>query len=417
MYKGWIIVAYRNLDEFITRLEQAGDVTHFAVGPARSSLPDASAEDANKAQVLTFPDGIRLVRNLFGTNQRIEQALRIASLNLIAERMEQLLEIGRPGALGVMISRAMTMFSAIRTTTNRRAPNEYQDQPLSEWHRRSQAMRNIAGTPALHATLLTGGDTPRMIAVTGNVEENTIAGQFWPSLEVGETVALVIGGDPAFMFAAQAPLPDIVHRSYFASWLRDKPLDMMRLPGLNMEVPSNAETVIAATVKEQSGDHTMLDVSSVWTKPNAIYPQFCHRELENVRNAVAHIMLPLMRRFLPGLHDLRLHSQFGVLTVDPSKTDMGSTLRQLWAVPISASIKYWLLLPETDDIDGAVEQLALDDVKSLSKLIQGKNDLGILLDASSKRDTRESSEPDLELEQVFWHFKRNWQHDTLSGES
>ena len=114
---------------------------------------------------------------------------------------------------------------------------------------------------------------------------------------MGETVALVIGGDPAFMLAAHAPLPDVIHRSYFASWLRDKPLDMMRLPGLDSEIPANAETVIAATVKEQTHKHTELDVISVWSKPGAIYVQVLPSEREYVRNAFAEIMLPLLPFF------------------------------------------------------------------------------------------------------------------------
>ena len=410
-------MAYRNLDEFLTRLEQAGDVEHFAVDSSHPTVPDVIARDDSKVLVPNYPNGIRVVHNLFGTPRRIEQALRVTSLNLISERLEQLLEIGKPGAVGAMVSRAMTMFSAMRTTTNRRAPNEFQRRTFEDWRDSLGMAVKSLQSHSTEATILTGGVTPRMSSVSIRLTENEIIGEFWPDMGVGETVALVIGGDPAFMVAAYAPLPDFIHRSYFASWLRDKPLDMMHLPGLDIEIPSNAETVIAATVKEQASEFTVLEFTSGWTKANAIYPQFRREERENIRNAFAEIMLPLIRRFVPGLQSLSLRGQFGVLTVDPSEVDIHTILRQLWAVPIFTNIHHWLMLPGTDNIDGAVGRLVIDDIKALSKLMHGTHYLGVLLDATSKRETWELSEPDLELEHIFWNFKRSWRSDQPAGES
>jgi hypothetical protein len=407
-------VAYRNLDEFLTRLAQAGDIAQLMIDRSHPRLPEVAGPDADKAHVFTASNGIRIVQNLFGTSLRIEQSLRVASLNLIAERLEQLLEISKPGTLGVMISRAMTMFSVIRTTTNRRAPSEFQKLSFAEWHRSLSVILNLMGTPEIQATLLTGEDTPRMQAVSVGFDNNELSGEFWPTLRIGGTIALVIGGDPAFMLAAHAPLPDFIHRSYFASWLRDRPLDMMRLPGLDIEVPSNIETMIVATVRERFEEVTRLDVISVWTKPNAIYPQYLPGELHNLRGTFVEIMLPLIRRFLPGLRDIYLRGPFGILTVEPSKADTQTILRQLWAVPISAGVYYWLLLPDTDDTDGAVERLTLEDISTLSKLMQGKDNLGVLMDAVSK--PLPVSEQSPELEQAFWYFKRNWQGDQPSKE-
>jgi hypothetical protein len=410
-------VAYRNLDEFLTRLEQAGDVARFTIDKSESDTPGIAAQDANKVHLFTDSNGTRIARNLFGTGHRIEQALRVTSLDLISERLEQLLEIGKPGAVGVMVSRAMTMFSAIRTTTNRRAQNEFQKLSFVEWKSSLTHVIEHAASTTIQATLLTGGSAPLMAAVAMQVTTDGISGTAWPELEVGETVALVVGGDPAFVIAAHAPLPDIVHRSYFASWLRDKPLDMMRLPGLDIELPSNAETVIVAAVRERSGDDTLLEVEEVWAKPNATYLQLLPTEAHNLRDAFVEIMSPLLRRFLPGVQQIRLRNQLGVLAIDPDKTDRQAILRQLWAVPISANVYYWLLLPETDDIDFAVERLMPEDINSLSKLTQGNDYLGILLDASTKQAAQNSSELDVELEQIFLHFKRNWRPDQLTGES
>ena len=156
-----MIVAYRNLDEFLARLEQAGDVAHFTIDQLEGDVPEIAVQDSSQVRLLTDSNGTRIVRNLFGTNQRIEQALRVASLNLITERMEQLLEIGKPGALGVMVSRAMTMFSAIRTTMNRRAPNDFQMLSFTKW--RNGVPAHSSSSDKFDVTLLTGGDTPRIV--------------------------------------------------------------------------------------------------------------------------------------------------------------------------------------------------------------------------------------------------------------
>src|SRR5690606_31717457 len=138
--------------------------TYLLLDRDRADFPLVSQADTDKVHVYTDPDGARVVHNLFATHHRIEQALRVGSLNLIAERLEELLEIGKPGALGVMISRAMTMFSAIRTTTNRRAPNEFQELSYEDWRKRLPvALSHIRSNPT-QATLLTGGQSPRMSA-------------------------------------------------------------------------------------------------------------------------------------------------------------------------------------------------------------------------------------------------------------
>lgn len=412
-------MAYRNLDEFLTRLEQAGDVARFTIDQPGFDAPEILAQNADKVYLFTDSNGTRIVRNLFGTSHRIEQALRVTSLDLIAERLEQLLEIGKPGAVGVMVSRAMTMFSAIRTTMNRRAPGEYQKQPFSEWHRNLTPMFKLGAAPSVQATLLTGGSAPRMAAVTLQVTNHGISGEFWPSLEVGETVALVIGGDPAFMIAAYAPLPDLIHRSYFASWLRDKPLDMMRLPGLDIEIPSNAETVVVATVKELFWGGTLLDVGSVWTRPNAIYLQLQSAELHRLRDAFIEIMLPLIRRFLPGVRRIQLRNQLGILTVEPHNTDHLVILRQLWAIPISAGILYWLILPETDDLDDLIERLKPKDISVVSKLTMDGQRIGTVIDATYKQENPpvRSADEDLKIEYLIWGIRSNWQQDTPTGES
>src|SRR5690606_38731807 len=56
--------------------------------------------------------------------------------------------------------------------------------------------------------------------------------------------ALVLGGDPATMLAAAAPLPPHSDAALFAAFLRGKPLELVECRTIPLAVPADAEWVI-----------------------------------------------------------------------------------------------------------------------------------------------------------------------------
>lgn len=295
-------MAYRNLDEFLTRLEQEGEATRHQLGAA-DDLPVVSDEAAH---VYDYSDGTRVVQNLFGTRTRIEMALRVESLDEIAANLDGLLDLGKPGAFGALMTQGMALFSALRTNVNRRAAQQYTQQTFATW-RDSLPSAIAGGAVGLHATLFTA-ETMRPATLTLRPDGLAMQG---PPLSAGSTVALAIGGDPALTLAGVTPLPDVLHRSYLASWLRGRPLETMRLPSLEIDLPSNVDAVIVGTVRDGAAaddDTGYLElrqisydvtVTAVWARPLVAYQVWSPQDTVEFHRALGHIFAPLVRRLLP----------------------------------------------------------------------------------------------------------------------
>ncbi len=77
-------------------------------------------------------------------------------------------------------------------------------------------------------------------------------------------VAVTIGGDPAYTYAATAPLPDGVDEFMLAGFLRKKRVDLVKCLTIDMHVPADADFVIEGYVDPSEdfilegpfGDHT-----------------------------------------------------------------------------------------------------------------------------------------------------------------
>ena len=77
-------------------------------------------------------------------------------------------------------------------------------------------------------------------------------------------VAIFLGGDPVFTFAATAPLPDGLDEFLLAGYLRKKSVELVKCETNDLEVPANADFVIEGYVDPREplreegpfGDHT-----------------------------------------------------------------------------------------------------------------------------------------------------------------
>ncbi len=103
-------------------------------------------------------------------------------------------------------------------------------------------------------------------------------------------VAIFLGGDPAFPFAATAPLPDGLDEMLLAGYLRKKSVDLVKCETCDLEVPADADIVIEGYIDPQEplrmegpfGDHTgyytlpepypVFHVTAITHRKDAIYP-------------------------------------------------------------------------------------------------------------------------------------------------
>src|SRR5207244_7574829 len=76
-------------------------------------------------------------------------------------------------------------------------------------------------------------------------------------------VAVTLGGDPVYTFAATAPLPDGLDELFFAGLLRHKSIELVRCKTIELDVPADVDFVLEGYVQQGEmrpegpfGDHT-----------------------------------------------------------------------------------------------------------------------------------------------------------------
>ena len=141
-------------------------------------------------------------------------------------------------------------------------------------------------------------------------------------------VAIVLGADPASMYAASAPLPPAVDEFLFAGFLRRAPVKLVPCLTCDLEVPSEAEVVIEGYIDPAEdlvmegpfGDHTgfysladrypRVHVTAVTMRRDAIYPATIvgRPPMEDyyLGHATERIFLPLLRLTMPEIADYHM---------------------------------------------------------------------------------------------------------------
>ncbi len=140
-------------------------------------------------------------------------------------------------------------------------------------------------------------------------------------------VAVALGGDPATIYAATAPLPHGIDEMLFAGFLRSEPVEMVKCVTVDLEVPAQADIILEGYVDldEQRvegpfGDHTgyysladyfpVFHIRCITHRKDAIYPativgkppmEDCY-----LAKATERIFLPLLKMFIPEIVDINL---------------------------------------------------------------------------------------------------------------
>ncbi|MGD9017309.1 MAG: UbiD family decarboxylase, partial [Desulfobacterales bacterium] len=137
-------------------------------------------------------------------------------------------------------------------------------------------------------------------------------------------VAVAIGGDPATIYSATAPLPRNVDEMILAGFIRNRPVRMAKCLTVDMEVPAEAEFVLEGYVEPDElrregpfGDHTgyysladdypVFHVTAVTHRKNPIYcatlvgrppMEDCY-----LAKATERLFLPLLQGAFPEIKD------------------------------------------------------------------------------------------------------------------
>lgn len=151
----------------------------------------------------------------------------------------------------------------------------------------------------------------------------------WKARSEKMPVAIVLGGDPVYAYAATAPLPENIDEYILAGFLRKKAVELVPCLTQPIEVPADADIVIEGYVDPTEplvlegpfGDHTgyyslpdyypAFHVTAITHRKDAIYPATIvgipPQEDAWLGKATERIFLaPLRLTFLPELVDMEL---------------------------------------------------------------------------------------------------------------
>ncbi len=144
-------------------------------------------------------------------------------------------------------------------------------------------------------------------------------------------VAIFLGGDPMFPFAATAPLPDGLDEFLLAGYLRKKSVELVKCETNDLEVPANADFVIEGYIDPTEplrdegpfGDHTgyytlcepypVFHITAITHRNDAVYPATIvgipPMEDFYIGGASVKLFLPIFKMNFPEIVDIALPAE------------------------------------------------------------------------------------------------------------
>jgi 4-hydroxy-3-polyprenylbenzoate decarboxylase len=351
-------VAFTDLREFVAHLEKHGRLHRVSVPVSRdleiTEITDRVSKrhgGANVALLFERVDGFDtpVLVNAFGSEDRMTAALGVERLDDLGARVAKLLDLKMPGTFADRLKKLGTLIDIAKA-----APRHVTQAPCQEIV--ETANPSVADLPVLQCW---PGDGGRYITLPGvftreartgarNVgmyrlqvfDERTL-GMHWQIHKGGAEhervaesgrmpVAIALGGDPAMIYAASAPLPPGVDEVVFAGWLRGSGVDLVRCKTIDVEVPAQAEIVLEGYVDPTErrlegpfGDHTgyyslardypIFHLTAVTRRARPIYPTTIvgrpPQEDYWLGKATERLFLPIIKLMLPEVIDMNMPAE------------------------------------------------------------------------------------------------------------
>src|SRR5438045_571402 len=342
----------RDLREWIALLEREGELVRVAaeVDPELeiTEINDRTVKSGGPALLFEHVKGSAhpLLINQFGTERRMSMAFDAPSLDAVADKLGDVLEMQPPQGLVEKV-RGLQKLKSIadsRPKTVRRAPCqevvlEGDDASLDLlpiqkcWP--DDAGRFITLPAVITHDPRTGARNvgmyrmqklgPRATAMHWQIHKDGRADYLATDGKI--EVAVALGTDPVTTYAASAPLPKHIDELMLAGFLRGEPVELVRGKTVGLEVPANAEVVLEGYIQKDEltdegpfGDHTgyytpperfpVFHLTAITMRRDAIYPSIVvgkpPQEDAWLGKATERIFLPAIRMTVPEIVDYDL---------------------------------------------------------------------------------------------------------------
>jgi len=360
VYEAEETMAYRNLREFVRALETAGELRRVAAEVSAdleiAHIADKVSKAGGPALLFENVTGFRMpvLVNAFGSMRRMAMGLGVEDIRGKEQEIALLLNVEFPESFRDAI-RTVWQIAEFRKF----APRIVQSGPCQEIVLRGNEC-SLYRLPALKCWPQDGGKFLTLpIVITKNPEtgtrnagmyrmqvfDETSAGMHWHVHHDGARnfklhadagkrmeVAVALGGDPATIYVATAPLPPDMDEMIFAGFLRHDHVEMVKCLTVDMEVPAESEIVLEGYIEPTErrkegpfGDHTgyyssaddypVFHLTCMTHRRDPIYPatvvgkppmEDCY-----MGKATERLFLPLLRLMIPELVNMNL-PMFGV---------------------------------------------------------------------------------------------------------
>jgi 4-hydroxy-3-polyprenylbenzoate decarboxylase len=359
-------VSLDTLGAFIAAIEHAGELRRVRQ-PVAARLELCEIADRVMKQPsggpallfenVTLDNGSRspypVAINLFGSDRRMSLALGVANLDDHAARITELLSTQVPAGLIPKLALLPRLLEVAKFP-----PRTGANAPCQEivWRGEEIDLGKLPiitcwpedGGPYITLPMVISRDPIRGIrnvgmyrvqvlgprAVAMHWQRHKVGAAHWRTMaERGETmpVCIAIGGDPASVYSASAPLPPTVDEFLFAGFLRKSPVRLTKAVTCDLDVPAEAEIVIEGYIDPKEplvtegpfGDHTgfyseadlypAVHITAVTMRSSPIYATTIvgRPPMEDyyLGHATERIFLPLLKLTIPEIVDYHMPAE------------------------------------------------------------------------------------------------------------
>lgn len=312
--------AFPDIQSFIRLLESRGELLRVSAPVSRdleiTEISDRLVKKGGPAVLFENVIGsdYPVVMGLMGTRERMALALGLSDLDELAQKIRHLIDLGGGGSKWGLLSNLPKLRDAMNLP-----PQRVKSAPVQEVVWRGDEV-DLSKIPVLKCWPEDGGPFvtfPLVITKDPETGERNMGmyrmqvmsknttGMHWQRHKTGTKhlekakkrgqrleVAVAIGGDPALIYAATAPLPPVPGLNEFAvaGYLRGQRYPVVKGLTVDLEVPANAEFILEGYVDPQEdwvvegpfGDHTgfytlpdlypLFHVTAVTMRRNPVYP-------------------------------------------------------------------------------------------------------------------------------------------------
>jgi 4-hydroxy-3-polyprenylbenzoate decarboxylase len=424
-------MAYRSFGNFLDALEQASELKRIP-GPVDTNLlisewADREMKSAGGGKALLFQQPVvdgniskfPVAINTMGSRKRMAMALGRESVDDIAQEVQLLLKAKPPTDLRegfALLKQGIHLLHArpkrVREAACQEVVYRFAEHPTSNAQRPTLNEITLRDLPILKCWPKDGGHFITLPNVhtrdpeTGarNVgvyrmqvfDERTTA-MHWQVHKVGARhgkvyyqrgermpVAVTLGGDPAYTFAATAPLPDGLDELLFAGFLRRKSVELVKCKTIDIDIPADVDFVLEGYVQPGEmrpegpfGDHTgyytavedypVFHLSAITHRKDAIYPTTIvgipPMEDFYMGDASVRIFLPVFKMNFPELVDMTLppegvfHNLVFVSIRKQYPYQAFKVMHGLWGMGQMMFSKYIVVVDEDCDVHNTSEVL------------------------------------------------------------